>query len=332
VFPKEFADEEDIYPPVGTAPYIFSQWQKGEKIVFENNPDYWGDIGKYGQVEIFGRSDKFERVDLLTEQGADFLAFTPFDAVSALEDAGFKTVAIPSLEVQFLIFNFDSKIFKDSQARKMISLAIDPNDLVDLVGGFATASTQFVSNGILGFSPKLAEHQYNLLEAEKIANEFELKGRTIKFTLSKGLDVLGEYVREQMRKIGVRVIVSYLDGAELYESMFAGDSDFYFLAFKSDFGDASSFYDVLVHSLGEFNIAKYRDEFVDKLIEESRVEMDASIRRKNLQKIMEILVGDNFGVPLFEYETVYSMPQNVSITPRIDGFIYFDDIKIENGI
>ncbi len=64
---------------------------------------------------------------------------------------------------------------------------------------------------------------------------------------------------------------------------------------------------VIVHSDGAFNVGNYSNAKVDAMIDLSLVSMDPVVRLENLQEAMRIIIEEEVtGVPLFEYETLYS--------------------------
>ena len=330
IFPSEQSGKDQI-DPIGTGPYKFFSWKIGDRLILNRNDSYWGDKPKFPEVEMLMISDKSARVGALVNNDADLLDFVPFDGVQNVLDQGFRTAEIPSLEVQFLIFNTKSGIFADVENRNIFSLAIDSETLVKALGGnFARTISQFVSNGIFGFNPEIAAHVYDLDQAKKMAEQNGLKGQTITLHLPKTLELLGEHVRNQLSQIGVNVLVSYMENEQFAKSLAANDADVYFLGFKADIGDASDFLNTLAYSKGSFNVGHYQNAKVDQLIEDSLVQMDPAKRLLDLKETMKIVVEDDaFGVPLFEYQKVFAFNKNLDLQPRIDGLIYFDEINIK---
>lgn len=326
MIPQEYEKEED-FRPIGTGSYKLNSWIPGDKLKLKRFAGYWGDKSNYEEVEMIVRLNKSERVNMFLNGEAQLLAFVPFDAVSAVKEKVFQITSIPSLEVQFLLFNMQSRYFDDIRNREIFSLAIDQNALTEDIGGYARGVNQFVSNGIFGFNPEIRPHEYDLEKAEKLAQETGLIGKTIYFHLPKGLDVLGEHVRQQLSKIGVYVVVSYMEMDKLWESIKNSSADLYFFGFKSDLGDSSDFLNVVVRSDGAFNVGNYSNGQVDEMVDLSLTSMDQVVRLENLQEAMRVIVEEDIiGVPLFEYETLYSFVDDINIEPRIDGLIYFDEI------
>ena len=310
--------------PVGTGSYVLRSREPGILTVLERFDGYWGELSQFETVHLLVKRNKSERVNSFLTGDADLLAFVPFDAAKVVEEKGFEISSMPSLEVQFLLFNFDSKIFKSLERRKVVSLAIDQNTLVEAVGGYARPVNQFVSNGIFGFNPEIAPHEYDLEKARQ--SLAKLEGKTVQVHLPLGLDILGEHIRQQLVDLGMKAVISYLDTPKLLESFSAGKADIYFLAFRASTGDGSEFLKDVMASSADFNIANYSDQMIDQLIADSDQELDPAIRLEILQRAMKKLDEDVVGVPLFEYETLYAFSNKILFEPRIDGVIYFDDL------
>ncbi len=329
IIPAEFEEKEN-FEPVGTGSYEFLDWDRGDKITLKRFENYWDPISKFEKVDMFSRLNKTERVMMFVNGDAHFLAFVPYDTVDFLEERNFEIVGIPSLEVQFLVFNMNSTILDDVGKRRVISMAVDQTNFVEQLGGYAHPVSQFISNGVFGFNPRIEHHVYDLEKADSLAEELELKGKTLTLHLPMGLTVLGEHMRQQLAEIGIYLIVSYLEPSDFLASIQEGKADIYFLGFRASRGDSADFLDVVVHSDAEFNLANYSNPEVDLLIEQSFMEMDPSVRIADLQEVMRIIVEEDvLGIPLFEYNTLYSFTDSLEFTPRIDGFIYFDELRLK---
>lgn len=311
--------------PIGTGPYMFAEG--GGVVAYEN---YWAGLPQFDRVNLVYEADKSRRTALFLNGEADFLSFVPFDGVPYVEDAGFEIVFVPTLEVQFLIFNQESSTFSDPIAKEAVALALNRQELVDEIGTQARVVNQFVSSGVFGSNSKIDGVDPNLQEAQALIEEAEIKGHTVQIHLLQGLEVLGEYLRVNLTEAGLSPVVSYLDFDGLIASMSASKADLYFLAFKSDLGDSMDFFDQVVVSGAEFNYFSYDNDLVNELIDSASTEMNVVRRRDFLQSAMEVIVDDEvFGIPLFEYEVGYSFNDKIQYEPRIDGLIYYNDLIIK---
>jgi peptide/nickel transport system substrate-binding protein len=329
ILPSEY-EEKNMDVPVGTGSYKFVSWIRGGDMILEKFDDYWGDKAKSNKISISFISDKSARVQALIDDEADILLNVPFEAANILKTSGFVVETVPSLEVQFVIFNMRSVLMQELNNRKAVSLVINQNDLIKKVGGFAKTANQFVSSGIFGYSTDLADHEYSLDKAKILVSDSILQN-PVQIHLLAGLEVLGEYLRNQLEQIGVHAVVSYLDFKGLMDSIQGSKADIYFLAMKSDLGDASSFFNDIAYSKAGFNIGGYINTKLDVFIEASATEMNIKKRQKLLKDSMKIVVDDDpIGVPLFEYENLYAHKDNIVTVPRIDGFVHFDDLTVKS--
>ena len=55
----EFRSTEGVEKPVGTGPYMVSEWARGESITFVKNPDYWGEDVIGADTLVFRWSSEF---------------------------------------------------------------------------------------------------------------------------------------------------------------------------------------------------------------------------------------------------------------------------------
>jgi len=329
--PMISSDEGDEFlVPNGTGPYEFSSWEKGQELLLKRNNSYWGQMPKFENLELLTRVDISLRVNDFLKDKGEVLTFVPFDAVKVLEEKEVEMISIPTLEVQFLLFNMDSEILSDVAARRAVFASVDREGFVKKIGSFAKKVDQYVSDGVFGYNSGIELSNYSLKNAKRLVSEAELIDETLKLNLPVGMDVLGEQLRNDFNKVSINLIVSYLEVPDLLQSMEDRDADIYFLGFKSTLGDAAEFFDSVVRSGADFNVGRYSNPGVDYLIDIALSEFSQRVRLEAMKEAAEIIVNEDYiGIPLFEYEKVYAFSDEVSWEQRVDGLIYPDDIEIK---
>jgi ABC-type oligopeptide transport system substrate-binding subunit len=145
---------------------------------------------------------------------------------------------------------------------------------------------------------------------------------------------VGEYVQDQLRELGIDVVLNPLNEFELQQKIISGESDFYYLGWRSELGDSLDFLGAVAYTrnieeeTGLFNGMNYSNEEVDILIEDAKQNHDTSSRVRQMQKAMKIIVEDDIiGIPLFESETLYAFNKDVKFQPRVDGQVFVYSIK-----
>lgn len=346
IFPRDYFD---LSKPVGTGPYSFVS-REGDELKLTRFENYWGLLPYYRDVVLKSIPNRHDRVDALERGVIDILVNVPpnvacsvtekyvdAEGCMSLDAQGLKIKSIPSLEVSFLIFNFENELFQDKKIRENVRKALDPQFFVDTAFGFARPSGQYVSSGVFGFNPEIDNVTYDIDSAvDTIGKRFEgsFERVSVTFDYPEGLDALAYYIQDQFHEFGIDVELNSLDGVDLRAKINDGDSDFYFLGWRSEIGDAGDFLEAVAHSrqtrnqLGLYNGGNYKNDEVDELIEDSQSEMDAEERLSLLQYAMHIITEDDIiGVPLFESETIFAFRDYVNFEPRVDGLVYASEIK-----
>jgi peptide/nickel transport system substrate-binding protein len=325
MFPSE---KKDFKIPVGTGPYQHISYIDKE-MKLKRHEDYWGDVPHYGFVTMKTIPNRFDRLDALKNGQIHVLANVPPSFAEELEQ--YQTISIvsfPSLEVNFLIFNMESELLKDQRIRTAISFAFDKNAFVDFSKGYAQPSNQFVSNGVFGFNPDIKSKIQDTELAKTLVREYDpFKRPSIIVDMTEGTEVVGQYIKDQLNEIGISVQINILPWEELREKIFNKESEMYYLGWRSEIGDASSFYENVIHSEGRFNGGNYSSKKVDQLIDLSLVNFDQKKRSTQLHEIMKILIEEDImGIPLFESDAIYGICIGVQFKPRLDGYILASEI------
>ena len=347
IYPGDYNNFES---PMGTGPYKFVS-NDGKQIVLQKFENYWEkERGFYKQLFLKYIEDRESRLNQLKTGELGILTNVPplavipadskyakLEGVNPLNDNNIIIKSIPSLEVGFIIFNFGNPILKDKEMRLAISEAIDPQTFVDLAFGFARPASQFVSSGVFGFNPTIKRVEYNLADAKKKAGDLldqSIEKNEITFDYPESLEAVGQYVQQQLKEMGIDVILNPLSDEDLQTKIISGNSDMYYLGWKCELGDAQDLFDSIIHSrdlkrnFGQFNAADYKNEKVDKMIENSRQNLDVKLRLADLQEVMRIVTEDDIvGIPLFESDTIFAYLKNIQFEPRVDGYMHADEVN-----
>lgn len=317
----------------GTGPYKLMDDSDLSKVVYLRNDDYWGDKAFFERAEIWAINSKNERVNALLDRTIDFLVNVPPDSVAELKDNEVEVMTMPSLEVGFVMFNFQDKIFKEKSFRSAVAKSLNKDTFLDLAFGYAKTINQFVSNGVFGYNPDLKGIAYDKAMAEKDLriNASAFEKIKVEFYYPENLKLLGQYFKEQLGQIGFDTELIALSDEELQNKMLRAELGFYYLGWRHDSGDAINFLSQILHSktgiYGELNGMNYKNAFVDQLIEKSIVNFNMEERLNDMQEVMRIVVEEDVvGVPLFETESIFAFQNNLIFQPRVDSQVYLSKI------
>lgn len=326
IFPSETTQ---FTKPIGTGPYEFNSDSETE-LALTRFDEYWSKLPYYKNVFIKTIENRFIRFDVLKNGEVDILANVPPSFTEEFEEmSSVNILSLPSLEVNFLVFNFETDLLKDKRIREAIAYAFDKNAFIEFSDGFASPSYQFVSNGIFGFNPEITPFPQDVAKAKVAIREYDpFKRPSINIDMAFGAETIGEFIRLQLDEIGIGTNISYMSFDELQKKVKAGESEMYLLGFRSEIGDASSFFENLVHTKGSFNGGNFSNKKVDQLIELSITNLDQAKRLAQFHEIMSIITEEEYyGVPLFETDVIYGIRIGIHYHPRLDGYILASEIN-----
>lgn len=326
IFPSEM---EKFTEPIGTSAYRFVSHTETEFLITRFS-DYWGKKPYYQNVFIKTIPNRFDRLDAIKSGQIDILANVPPTFAEELEVQQSVTVtSLPSLEVNFLIFNYESDLLGDERIRQAISLAFDKDAFVDISNGYATPSNQFVSNGIFGFNPDIEKNRQDIDKAKQLIRQYDpFKKPSVTIDMTQGTQAIGAYLKQQLNEVGLSAKINYVPFEELRNKIFNKESEMYYLGWRSEIGDVSGFYENVVYSKGRFNGGNFENKKVDQLVRLSIKNLDEQKRLEQFQEIMKIILEEEMiGVPLFETDVLYGVKVGTSFYPRLDGYILASEIS-----
>lgn len=332
IFPHLLKDEQVIVP-TGTGPYRFVSFAPGRELQLSRYDTYYGNKPYFENVLFRSIPDKDERKSALLRGEIDILAQVPPQFVQDLKDQQIVVKTLPNLEVSSLMFNFDSKIFAERDMRVMLTHILDRQQFITFGKGFTREANQFVSTGVFGYTLDIPPIEYNIEKAQALVRQYyPIEKPQISVGLPVGLNVIGDYLTNQLELAGFAVRLDYVFPEQLNDAAKRGEYDLYYLAWRSEMGDAGDFYQSVLHSrtddFGTFNMSNYRSTDLDVLIEKSVHVLSPQQRLDIYRQIMKSAVVDQIvGIPLYASEFIYASRPKISLPLRVDGYLLMSDIS-----
>lgn len=165
--------------PIGSGRYIMKQWDKGQQVIFEANPDYYGEVPKMKKVTVlFMEEDaafaavKSGQVDLAytaasyadqTAQGFNLLA------CETVDNRGFNLPAI-SARVSEDGTPIGNDFTSDVLVRRAINMGINREEMIDNVLNGYGSPAYSVCDKMPWYNSE-GENGYNLAEAQTLLEQ-----------------------------------------------------------------------------------------------------------------------------------------------------------------
>ncbi len=159
--------------PVGTGPFKFVEWVRGDHVTLAANASYWGGRPQLDQVIIRAIPDAGARFLELQSGGVDFMEFpNPDDVRVAANIPDLQVMYRPALNIAYVDFNQFKAPFNDARVRTALAMAINRQAIVDnLYAGTGIVAKEMLAPGMLGYSDTVAEIPYSPEQARSLLAE-----------------------------------------------------------------------------------------------------------------------------------------------------------------
>lgn len=344
---KDVASNPAVNAPVGTGPFMFKEWKKGNYILLEKNPNYW-QAGKPYLDKIVFRviNDASSRAAALESGEVQLAGLSPVPLNDVARLAKLPHLAVETRGYEYMSpvymieFNMRKGPLADPKVRQAFAHAIDRTALTRIVWfGFGVPAISPVPSTIKAFHapPADVQYQYDLKKAELLLDEAGFKrgadGKRFKIShdfLPLGTDYqrTAEFLKQQLARVGIEVEIRSQDLPTYYRRIFT-DYDFdttsgYYGAFPDPVQGLQRLYWSKAAAKGVVftNATGYNSGKMDAILEGAQSENDLKKRFGMFADMQKLAMTDLPVLPLMEmrFFTMASRKlQNHTVTA--DGLI-----------
>jgi peptide/nickel transport system substrate-binding protein len=211
--------ENTAAQPIGTGPFRFAEWKRGDSVVMERNPKYWNPQLPYlDKVTYRFIKDPSAQVAALRAGDVDILGWllAPELAMDIAKDKRFKVLSGASTSEVVMSTNNKAKPFDNILVRQAMAYAIDRKTVIELVmSGYGTVIgshwppvTPYYKDmaGLFPYDPKKAK---DLLSKAGYPNGFDA---TIKLpAIYPYSRRAGEVVADMLGQIGIKLKIEIVE-------------------------------------------------------------------------------------------------------------------------
>lgn len=227
IVPEHVYDESYGQHPIGSGRYIMKQWDRGQQVILEANPDYYGETPSIRKVTVLfmeedaalaaamaGQADVAHTAASYSDQSVEGYSLLRVDTV---DNRGFNLPCILPEEKDGITYG--NAFTADVDVRRAINIGIDRQEMIDhVLNGYGTAAYS-VCDKMPWYNPA-AEVASDPEEAERLLDGAgwtegpdgirEKDGVRAAFTLmfsssDSVRQALAEEVSNQLRELGIEV-------------------------------------------------------------------------------------------------------------------------------
>jgi peptide/nickel transport system substrate-binding protein len=346
---KERAEKFSQHP-LGTGPFMMTDWSRNTRMVFKRNPHYWdkAEDGKplplLDEIEFQIIPDDNTRLLKLKAGEVDGTEFIPYSRVKELQaDPNLRMELWPSTRVAMLGFFCAEKLksgaanpLSNQKFRQALNYAVNKDAVIAITTqGLGKPLSTFMSSVTpLAITGKPA-YPYDVAKAKALMAESGVpQGTELTLQITSGnADGMNNAttVQQMWSQIGVKLNIVQFDNptrtakyrAEDYQINMAGWTDD--IADPSEIASYYAYYPT-VHNLH----SQWQDTKVNSLFEESQKEIDVTKRRALYKELQERYIE---AAPIL---FLYEVPYPVAFRKNVHGFVqiplgnnYFDGCYVE---
>lgn len=320
--------------PVGTGPYRFVRWQRGDDVELVANPTYYRGTPKIGRIVVAITPDINTLGIQLRQHAIDF-AMVESSLYNQLRDLpGLVHATNPLNDVNAYAMNVTRPIMRDKTVRLAIARAIDRERIVrDISFGTGTVAYAdlplFMYDGHppAGWDESDPAAARAMLDADgwklgadgvRVKDGVPLRLQMIDLAGSVSGAALDLQVMQMLHDVGIGTAYKTFNVGLYYAPatqggpLMRGDFDLAYAGFQGGTDpDDSYIYSCATRSPGGFNSARYCNPTIDRLLAEVQDEYDRTKQNALVAKIQQIAVADA------PYAFLYHTPYRFIVNPQL---------------
>ena len=202
--------------PVGTGPFKFSKWNRGDSIVLTRNDSYWGTKPFFQQITLKYFKDATALNNALLTSTINVIGTVQApEALSQFtSNSKYQVIEGTTNGEVLLSFNNSRPVFKDLRTRQAIRMAIDHKALLDtcwagrgkLIGSMVPPTDPWYED-LTGVAP------YDLAKAKSLLQASGAAGKTLRLRLPTlpYATSCGQVVKSDLEQAGLKVQIDQLE-------------------------------------------------------------------------------------------------------------------------
>jgi len=332
---------------VGTGPFRFVRWQKGDRIELARFDGYWGPKAPWDKAVLrVITSDPTRVASLLAGEVRAIENVPTADLAKVAKHGDLSVYRIVSHRVMYVHMDsardkspfvtdkagrpLERNPLKDARVRRAMSKAINRQALVERVmEGAARATGQLLPEGMFGYSPALKAGRYDVEGAKKLLTEAGYPdgfGITIHATNNRYVndEQVAQAIAQMLTRAGIVTRVDAMPSSVFFSRANKLEFSMYLAGWGSDTAEASSPLKALLATfskekgMGQANRGRYSNRKMDALLDQALATVDDARREKLLRQATEIAMSDVGIITLYHQENVWAARKGIAYTPRAD--------------
>lgn len=301
---KDMNNDPFNQSPVGTGPFKYGEWKKGQYLTLNANKEFYRGAPKSEKVIFKYLADQNQRAVQLETGEIDVALIDPMQVERLSKNQNVKVTRIGTADYRVLMYNRINPLWEDVKVRQALNYAVDRDALVKgvLLGWGKAAYGPLQLNW--ANNPNVNQYTYNLEKAKQLLAEagwtsgadgiLQKDGKRFSFKLTTFVHdpvrvAFVNALSTQFKKVGVEAIPDPRERG----SFKLGQVDTFLLGWGSPFDPDDDTYRIFHSSqIGKENYQNYKNVKVDELLLKARQTSDKKERLALYGQFQEELAND----------------------------------------
>ncbi len=293
--------------PIGSGPFKFASWVRGERVEIVRNDDYFLDEALLDKIIFRIVPQDVARSTALEVGEADLLwgfYMPPADLPRLASDPNLNTwtgITIPAL--YFVFINTNTPGLDDVRVRQAIMYAVDRDQVVEQAqGGLGQAGSGPFGAGFAYAYDESTDYRtrypFDQEKAKALLAEAGVSGLQLRFVYDSARGAFaaaGDIMRDQLRQVGIDLVLQPAERAVMVDRVYKGDYDLTMQSFTSS-GDPTIGYHRIYRSAAPgtpfVNATGYSNPDIDAWLDQAGGLADQDARAEYYARINEVLAND----------------------------------------
>jgi peptide/nickel transport system substrate-binding protein len=319
--------------PVGTGPFTFDSWDRGNgEVTIVRNDDYWGDKALLDEIifrTIPDGNTRRQELEAGSIDGFDFVAPADYES---LGDAGFQVLVRDPFNILYLGMNGGNvtgtsanPALKDERVRQAIAHAIDRETIVNsLLPEGAEVATQFMPPTVEGWADDVTTYDYDPDRSRELLAEAGAEGTTLRFFYPTDVSrpylpdpaAMFQVISQDLTDAGFTVEPTALPwNPDYLNAVQAGQADIHLLGWTGDYNDAynfiGTFFAEASNNQASAEFGGFSAPEIFGALAEADAEPDAANRTELYQEANRLIMDYLPGVPISHSPPALVVAENV---------------------
>ena len=302
ISPKSFDKGKDFVSsnPVGTGPFMFKEWRRGDRLTLVKNPKYWDGEPYLDEVIIRGVADATARLAALDAGEIDINARLTGDQIEQVQgDKRFTFILADSGTKNFWVLGNRVGATKDKRVRQAMNYAVDTASVgKDFYRGTADEQVQWFDPSNYAFDKAYNPYPFDPQKAKSLLDEAGYKGEELTLLMSPAQAAAdsNEILQAQLAKVGMKIKLAPFDFAEYAQIIAKGTTEQYPMG-HTTWPEAGpyvleQFFHTNFHAPNGPNRSFYGSAETDALLLGARTEKDLAARTAKYQAAQKRIIDD----------------------------------------